>query len=170
MTELSTNRIQVLNIVEGTTVDGPGFRTTIYCAGCSHHCPGCHNPQTWDGNQGTSYTIDELMAIIKRADMNVTFSGGDPMYCPEGFTELAKRIHSETDKNIWCYTGYTFEELENDPRRKSLLENVDVMVDGRFKQDERDLSLLFKGSRNQRLIDVRQSILAHHAVEYNPAF
>lgn len=162
--------IQVISIMEGTTVDGPGLRTTIYCAGCSHHCPGCHNPQTWNGDQGTTYTVDQLMDIIVKADMNVTFSGGDPMFRPAGFAALARRIHQETDKTIWCYTGYTFEQIMEDNARRELLENVDVVVDGRFRQAERDLSLLFKGSRNQRLIDVRRSIMQQRAVLYNPEF
>lgn len=102
--------------------------------------------------------------------MNVTFSGGDPMFRPEGFAELAKRIHAETNFTIWCYTGYTYEELQNDPRRKSLMDNIDVMVDGRFKQEEKDLSLIFKGSRNQRLIDMNQTRKANRVIEYNTNF
>lgn len=170
MTESYTNSIQVIDIVQGTTVDGPGFRTAIYCAGCAHQCPGCHNPHTWDVKQGTPRTIDELMSIIVEADMNVTFSGGDPMFRPQGFIELAKRIHAETDKNIWCYTGYTFEQIMRDPLRRQLLEQVDVLVDGRFQQSECDISLLFRGSRNQRLIDTRRSLIAQQAELYDPVF
>ena len=158
------NKIQVVDIVEGTSVDGPGLRTTIYCAGCVHRCPGCHNPQTWDCKQGQSYSVDRLMGLIKEADLDVTFSGGDPMFAPEGFAELADRIHDETDKNIWCYTGYTFEEILQDRRRRVLLERVDVLVDGKFEADRRQLGLRFRGSDNQRIIDVHRSLKENRAV------
>ena len=145
-------------------VDGPGFRTAIYCAGCRHACPGCHNPQSWDFSGGHAMTTDDIMRIIE-ADpyANVTFTGGDPMYQPEGFAELARAIRQRTQKTIWCYTGFTFETLVDNPRQRQLLELIDVLVDGPFIKAQRDEELLFRGSKNQRLIDVRQS-LAHHKV------
>lgn len=151
--------ISVLSIIEDTMVDGPGFRTSIYCAGCRHQCPGCHNPQSWDFSGGHSMTTQEIMDIIV-ADpyANVTFSGGDPMYQPEGFAELAEAIHKQTSKTIWCYTGFTFEHLLSNPRQRALLEQLDVLVDGPFIKSERDETLRFRGSRNQRIIDVRQSL------------
>lgn len=164
------SNIQVVDIVEGTSVDGPGLRTTIYCAGCVHRCPGCHNPQTWDCKKGDAYSVDRLMGVIKEADLDVTFSGGDPMYNPEGFAELADRIHNETDKNIWCYTGYTFEEILQDRRRRVLLERVDVLVDGKFEQEKRDIGLRFRGSENQRIIDVRRSLKEQQTVLYKDEF
>ena len=140
-------------------VDGPGFRTSIYCAGCQHQCPGCHNPQSWDFEGGHAMTTEEMMRVIE-ADpyANVTFSGGDPMYQPEGFAELARAIRKRTKKTIWCYTGFTFENLMKNPRQRALVEQIDVLVDGPFIKSERDETLRFRGSRNQRLIDVRQSI------------
>ena len=102
MTESSTNNIRVLDIKYGTSVDGNGLRTSIYCAGCQNHCPGCHNPQSWDENGGEPIKIDELFKHIVDADMNVTFTGGDPMLHPEGFIELAQMIKNNTNKNIWC--------------------------------------------------------------------
>lgn len=151
--------ISVLSIIEDTMVDGPGFRTSIYCAGCRHQCAGCHNPQSWDFEGGHTMTTDEIMSVIE-ADpyANVTFSGGDPMYQPEGFTELAKAIKSRTDKDIWCYTGFTYEALVSNPRQKALLEKIDVLVDGPFVKSQRDETLHFRGSRNQRLIDVPASL------------
>ena len=148
-------------------VDGPGFRTSIYCAGCRHKCPGCHNPQSWDFEGGHAMTTDEIMRIIE-ADpyANVTFSGGDPMYQPEGFAELASAIKQRTKKTIWCYTGFTFESLMSNPRQRALLEKIDVLVDGPFIRDKRDESLCFRGSSNQRLIDVPASLLAQKAVQY----
>lgn len=158
MTGLYTNSIQVLDIKYGTSVDGTGLRTSIYCAGCHNCCPGCHNPQSWDENNGTAISAEELFKKIVEADMNVTFTGGDPMLHPEGFVKLAKMIRQKTDKTIWCYTGYKFEELLLHPSRKELAELCDVIVDGRYIEAERDLSLHFRGSRNQRIIDVKRSL------------
>ena len=151
--------LQILNIIEDTMVDGPGFRTSIYCAGCRHGCEGCHNPQSWDFEGGHPMTTDDIMRIIE-ADpyANVTFSGGDPMYQPEGFAELARAIRKRTRKDIWCYTGFTFEALLHMPRQRQLLDLVDVLVDGPFLKAQRDEALIFRGSRNQRIIDVQASI------------
>ena len=150
--------IRVLDIAYETMADGPGLRTSIYCAGCAHHCPGCHNPQSWDENGGDAITVDELYNRIVEADMNVTFTGGDPMLHPEGFIALASLIKRNTGKTIWCYTGYRFEELLSHPTRRQLVELCDVIVDGRYIEAERDLSLHFRGSRNQRIIDVKASL------------
>ena len=158
MTASSTNNIRILSIKYGTSVDGIGLRTSLYCAGCENHCPGCHNPQSWDENGGEAISVDELYQRIVEADMNVTFTGGDPMYHPEGFIALASLIKRHTDKTIWCYTGYRFEELLSHPLRRQLVELCDVIVDGRYIEAERDLSLHFRGSRNQRIIDVQQSL------------
>lgn len=159
MTESSTNNIRILDIKYGTSVDGIGLRTSIYCAGCQNHCPGCHNPQSWDENGGEPVSIDVLFKNIVDADMNVTFTGGDPMLHPEGFIELAQMIKNNTNKNIWCYTGYKFEDLIQHPTRRKLVELCDVIVDGPYVESERDLSLHFRGSRNQRVIDVQKSLL-----------
>lgn len=158
MTESSTNNIRVLDIKYGTSVDGIGLRTSIYCAGCQNHCLGCHNPQSWDENGGEPISVEVLFKNIVDADMNVTFTGGDPMLHPEGFIELAQMIKSDTDKNIWCYTGYKFEDLIQHPIRRKLVELCDVIVDGPYIESERDLSLHFRGSRNQRVIDVQKSL------------
>ena len=143
MTESSTNNIRVLDIKYGTSVDGIGLRTSIYCAGCQNHCLGCHNPQSWDENGGEPIKIEELFKHIVDADMNVTFTGGDPMLHPEGFIELAQMIKDNTNKNIWCYTGYKFEDLIQHPTRRKLVELCDVIVDGRFVESEsRQIKLL----------------------------
>ncbi len=133
--------------------DGPGFRTAIYCAGCSHACPGCHNPQSWDFNAGEWMTVDELLEIIKADEMsNVTFSGGDPFYQAPAFTELARRIKQETNKTIWCWTGFTIEEIQKSEQMSQMLQWLDVLVDGPFILALRDTDLLFRGSSNQRII------------------
>ena len=147
------DRIRVLKIVEQTMADGPGFRTAIYCAGCLHHCKGCHNPQSWAMAGGEWMEIDDIMKVIKADSMsNVTFSGGDPFYQVEGFTALAKRIKQETKKTIWCWTGFTIEEIRADERLAQLLPWIDVLVDGPFILEQRDTQLLFRGSPNQRII------------------
>ena len=158
MTESSTNNIRILAIKYGTSVDGIGLRTSLYCAGCENQCPGCHNPQSWDESGGEAISVEELFKRIVDADMNVTFTGGDPMLHPEGFIALARMIKEHTDKTIWCYTGYRFEDLLRHPQRKALLELCDVLVDSPFLLAERDLSLPFRGSRNQRIIHVQSSL------------
>ena len=158
MTEWSTISIHLLDIRYGTSVDGIGLRTSLYCAGCEHHCVGCHNPQSWDEHGGEAVAIETLFHLIIEADMNVTFTGGDPMLHPEGFTQLARLIKSKTDKSIWCYTGYRFEQLLVHPTQRALVELCDVIVDGPYIESQRDLSLPFRGSRNQRLIDVAPSL------------
>ena len=152
--------ISILDIVEDTMVDGPGFRTTVYCAGCPNRCPGCHNPQSWDIANGHEVDIEEILGIILADPFaDVTFSGGDPMFQPVGFTALAKAIKERSGKNIWCYTGYLFEDLLNDPLQKELLEHIDVLVDGRYVEVLRDMNLRFRGSSNQRVIDVQASLV-----------
>lgn len=153
--ELSTP-LRVIDIVTGTTVDGPGFRTSIYFAGCTHHCPGCHNPSTWSPDAGEDITIGEIMAKIVREGWNVTFSGGDPMM-QAGPLRLLARAIKELGLTIWCYTGYSYESLDDHSEMRELLDYIDVLVDGPFIESQRDTSLLFRGSANQRLIDVNRS-------------
>lgn len=145
--------IRVLDILHQTMADGPGFRTAIYCAGCLHHCKGCHNPQSWDMAGGKPMSVDELLEIIKADSMSdVTFSGGDPFYQVDAFTELARRIKEETNKTIWCWTGFTYEEIMADAHLAQMLPYLDVLVDGPFILEQRDTTLLFRGSPNQRII------------------
>jgi len=160
-------KISILRIIEDTIVDGPGLRTSVYCAGCVNHCIGCHNEQSWNIKKGTMIDTDEIFDEIVGNDFNnVTFSGGDPMYQAKAFAELACRIKNETNKNIWCYTGYTFEQVMQDENKRELLKYVDVLVDGKFDITQKDETLLFRGSRNQRLIDVKSSLEQNKVVEY----
>lgn len=168
MTEWSTNKIRIHDIMRGTSADGPGLRTSIYCAGCFHHCQGCHNPQTWDPLSGYEITLGELYQIIIDEELNVTLTGGDPMYNPENFALLARKIKETTDLNIWCYTGFTFEELIKSPSRMALVALCDVIVDGPFILEQKKSSLLFRGSCNQRLIDVRRTLSAGRIILYTP--
>lgn len=158
--------IQLMRIVVDTTVDGPGWRTSIYCAGCHHACHGCHNPETWSFTAGKSRSVDDIIEELKTTEGNITFSGGDPMYQAEAFTELARRIREELHRTIWCYTGFRYEEVVADPEMSKMLPYLEVLVDGPFVMAERNINLLFRGSNNQRLIDVQKSLSAGQVVEY----
>lgn len=160
MTESYTNKLRIIDIVDGTIVDGPGLRTSIYFAGCAHKCPGCHNPESWDFEAGFLMEVEEIIDHVVENDFNVTLSGGDPLYQMPQLTELCKRLKG-LGKNIWCYTGFTFEEVSNSAALSPILEYIDVMVDGPFIEAKRDISLRFKGSSNQRLINVKESTSAN---------
>ncbi|MBQ8047727.1 MAG: anaerobic ribonucleoside-triphosphate reductase activating protein [Prevotella sp.] len=160
--------ISILDIVEDTMVDGPGFRTTIYCAGCPNHCEGCHNPQSWDIANGHEMSTEDIMSVVMGDPYaDVTFSGGDPMFQAEGFAELAREIRRQSEKTIWCYTGFLFENLLKNPPQRALLELIDVLVDGPYVARLRDEELLFRGSSNQRLIDVKSSLASGETVLYD---
>ncbi len=147
------DKICIMEVIEETMADGPGLRTSIYCAGCSHRCPGCHNPQSWNMKNGHWVTVDDLLDVIKADEFsNVSFSGGDPFYQVEAFTELARRIKAETSKTIWCWTGFTYEEILANAQMKQMLQYLDVLVDGPFIESQRDTQLHFRGSANQRII------------------
>lgn len=148
---MHNDTLRVIDIIEGTSVDGPGLRTSIYFAGCEHHCPACHNPQTWDFNAGSDMPIDELIEIVTEADFNVTFTGGDPVYQARQLTKLAKRI-TDSGKTIWLYTGFTIEQLARMAEARELLQYVEAVVDGPFVESLRDTDLAFRGSSNQRII------------------
>ncbi|MBP3739149.1 MAG: anaerobic ribonucleoside-triphosphate reductase activating protein [Muribaculaceae bacterium] len=157
--------INILRIVEGTSVDGPGLRTSIYMAGCPHHCEGCHNPQSWGFEAGTPTTIDNLMHVIANNEAPVTLTGGDPLAHPVEVLKLVRRIKAELGYNIWCYTGYTWEQITHHPQLTEVVRHVDVVVDSPFVLALRDTSLRFRGSSNQRVIDVNASLSAGHAIE-----
>ena len=147
-------KLRVLKIVDGTIVDGPGLRTSIYFAGCSHHCEGCHNPQSWDAAGGTPMSVSEIMAVIDDNEMDVTFTGGDPLMQIEALLPLAQTV-KEHGYNLWVYTGYTIEEIQASESLRRVLDYADTVVDGQFVQGLRDISLRFRGSSNQRIIDVK---------------
>lgn len=163
---MSALTIQLMRIVVDTTVDGPGWRSSVYCAGCRHACLGCHNPETWDFKAGHAATIDEIMEELRETEGDITFSGGDPMYQPEAFTELARRIREELHRKIWCYTGFRYEQVVADEQMSRMLPYLEVLVDGPFVEAKKDDTLMFRGSSNQRLVDVQQSLERGEVVEF----
>lgn len=151
--------IQVIDILPGTTVDGPGLRTSIYVAGCRHKCLGCHNPQSWDFRAGQPMTVDVIMARVVEEDFNVTLSGGDPLWQVGKILPLARAI-KEKGYTLWLYTGFVWEEILASPELSKILQWVDVVVEGRFIESKRDISLRFRGSSNQRIINVPATLAA----------
>jgi len=154
---MQNDKIAILDIIEQTMADGPGLRISIYCAGCPHHCKGCHNPNSWDIGNGRIVSVDEIMKVILADEFsNVTFTGGDPLFQVEAFTSLAKRIKTETKKTIWCWTGYLYEDILEDRRLSMILPYIDVLVDGPFIESQKDTTLYFRGSSNQRVIYLKE--------------
>lgn len=149
-------QIRIADILFETMTDGPGFRTSIYSQGCAHQCPFCHNPQTWDFEKGKVYDVEEVFDIILSDPFSdVTFTGGDPLYQVEAFTQLAKLIKNKTNKTIWCYTGYTYQEIKENPKMSLILPFLDVLVDGPYINKLRNTDLKFRGSENQRIIHLK---------------
>lgn len=157
--------IRVAGLVNDSVVDGPGFRFAVFVQGCPHHCPGCHNPETWTFDGGTWMSADEIMAKIRKNPLlrGVTFSGGEPMSQAQALIPLAKLVR-EAGLELASYTGYRFEELADVPGASELLTYLDTLIDSPFVLAERDLTLKFKGSRNQRILDVPASLREGRAV------
>lgn len=154
-------------ITTDSVVDGKGLRTVIWCQGCIHNCQGCHNPDTQDLNGGFEQEIDELVQAILNVQLQsgVTFSGGEPMLQPVACTAAARQLKAK-GVNIWCYTGFIFEELLNRPDCRTFLQYIDVLIDGKFELALKSYDLLFKGSANQRIIDVPESLKQQKTVLY----
>lgn len=152
--------LNIASYSKESIVDGDGLRFTLFVQGCPHHCVGCHNPSTWEFNQGkrVSYkTIFNMMIDNPLLD-GITLSGGEPFMQAEDLTLLAKLVHSH-NMNVWCYTGFTYEFLleRGTVEQKRLLEEIDILVDGRFELEKRDISLMFRGSANQRVINLDET-------------
>lgn len=163
-------RLAVSTIQRDSIVDGEGIRSVIWTQGCAHNCKGCHNPKTHSFCKGVLVDVEEIKKKISMLEGQdgITFSGGDPMEQPAACADIAQYCH-ELGMNVWCYTGYTFEELLKKskfmPDIINFLQNIDVLVDGKFILEEKSYDAVFRGSKNQRLIDVPKSLKNGFVVE-----
>ncbi len=160
--------MRIANTVGDSIVDGPGLRYVVFVQGCPHHCPGCHNPHTHDPAGGREVDPVSLFPAFDDPLLDgLTLSGGEPLEQPESCAVLAREA-KRRNLSVWVYTGYTFEYLLNeaDPARMALLESADVLVDGPFLLAERSLDVPWRGSRNQRLLDLPRSLAAGKAVPW----
>ena len=156
------NSIRLAGMINDSIVDGPGLRFVIFTQGCPHHCKGCHNPESWEFNGGNEYLIEEIIKKIKRNPLlsGITLSGGEPLSQPEQCAIIAKEAKN-LNLNVLLFSGYTYEEIVKlsliDEKINELIENTDILIDGKFENEKKDLSLRFRGSSNQRIIDVKAS-------------
>ncbi len=160
---MSDTLLRIADTIQDSIVDGPGFRFVVFTQGCLRHCPECHNPHTWDPAGGKEVTVDSLYKTLSSNPLTdgLTLSGGEPYLQAAACAELAHRAKAG-GFNVWCYSGYTFEEIletsKTDPGFKALIEATDVLIDGMFLIEEKSLTLKWRGSQNQRVIDVRKSL------------
>lgn len=163
------SKIRLAGVVKESIVDGPGIRFVIFSQGCPHRCKGCHNPHTFDVNGGYDSDTEDILNEIKKNPLvsGVTFSGGEPFLQAKSFSELAKKARS-VGLNVMSYTGYLFEDIINNwaqkPEWKEFIENIDILVDGPFDINKKNLLLKFRGSENQRIINVKESLKIGQAV------
>ena len=163
--------IRIAGIENDSIVDGPGFRLAVFTQGCPHHCPGCHNPETHPFDGGKEVDTDKIVRMMEDNPLldGITLSGGDPFCQSKACAELSKAAKG-MGLNVWAYSGWTFEELfkmsEMNGDIIEFLKNTDVLIDGPFVLAERTLELRFRGSKNQRQIDVKKSLAEGKAVEW----
>lgn len=167
--------LRIAGITRESVVDGPGLRTVIFTQGCPHHCPGCHNPETHDPNGGRIMDVTEILAIVETAKLirGVTFSGGEPFMQPGPLSYLAEMV-KERGLNVVTYTGYVFEQLQEmgkkDAAVMDLLLYTDILIDGPYRKEQRDLRLAFRGSKNQRIIDLPKTFAKGNIVFWEDPF
>ena len=167
--------IKVADVANGT-----GVRVSLFVSGCNHHCKGCFNPEAWNFNYGKEFTDEETEKILQELDhpyvSGLSILGGEPLEYvnQKGLLPLLKKVKEKfPEKNIWCYTGYTFDNdvlgnmFDNWEQTEELVSYIDVMVDGKFEEDKKDLNLKFRGSSNQRVIDVQKSLKVHKVIPYD---
>ena len=156
--------MRIAGVIRDSLVNGEGVRDVIFTQGCAHHCPNCHNPDTWKPNGGILVSADEVWELLKDSPNNVTFSGGDPIYQYLSLLEVLMRIKINSNKNVWLYTGYTYEELPRVMWETLYLYGVSVVIDGKFEEQLKDSTLLYRGSSNQRIIDLGKTLSENQVV------
>lgn len=162
-------RLRLSGVTPQSIVDGPGLRLVVFAQGCPHGCPGCHNPGTHAFDGGREWAVRDILDMLDRNPLlsGVTLSGGEPFSQAHALAALAEQVHAR-GKDVWCYSGYVFEELAGMALRNAgvrrLCSRIDVLVDGRFEEERRSLSLRFRGSSNQRILDMGESIRQNRAV------
>ena len=161
--------MRIAGISAESFIDGPGLRYVIFTQGCPHRCKGCQNPETWEYDGGEQMTVNEINRIIKHTDKNkyrgITFSGGEPFLYVAELCQIAETARS-MNWDIVTYTGYEYEELISDNDKSPLLYTTDILIDGKFIEELKDISLTYKGSKNQRIIDVKKSISTNSIVPF----
>ena len=162
--------VKIAGAKKHSSVNGPGVRYVLFVQGCSHHCPGCQNPETHDISEGVEMEVEEVVSDIlaTRYLDGLTLSGGDPLFQPEASFEIAKRV-KESGLDIWMYTGWTFEQIMDGKagqKAKEVLSFIDVLVDGPYVEALRSEDVIWRGSTNQHLVDVKKSLEHGHRVEY----
>ncbi|EGO63216.1 anaerobic ribonucleoside-triphosphate reductase activating protein [Acetonema longum] len=168
--------LQIAGVTKESVVDGPGLRFVIFTQGCPHRCPGCHNPETHDPRGGKRVDVTSVLQMIEQTKLlrGITFSGGEPFMQPKPLYSIAREVKSNRLKlDVVTYTGYKFEELLTMARSSEdvqlLLTATDILIDGPFQRGERNLSLAFRGSNNQRLINVSRSLAEKEIVLWDEA-
>ena len=156
--------MRIAGIVRDSIVDGPGIRDVIFMQGCSHHCKGCHNTQTWNPNGGEERLSGSILRELSDSQNDITISGGEPLAQWKPLLRLLHHIRYRTDKRVWLYTGHTVDLSQQ--CYHVLARYVDVIVDGKFVEELKDPDLLFRGSSNQRLVDIKKSVKAKKIIEW----
>lgn len=157
--------MRVAGIVRDSIVDGIGIRDTIFLQGCPHKCEGCHNPQTWAIYGGTEMTVSALADEMAKSSNDITISGGEPLLQYDELLEFMELVNTTQNKRFWLYTGFTYDEIKQS-MWKALSEYVDVVIDGEFDKGCSDKKLLFRGSSNQRIIDLNKSLEQYKVVQW----
>lgn len=167
---MTEQKLRIASVVDDSIVDGPGYRYVIFTQGCKHNCPGCQNPQSHSFSAGNFVSYDEIYEDLKRFKYikAVTFSGGEPLEQPEAIAEFVTKL-KEKGYHIVIFSGYTFEQILKDEKKRKAIEKADLLIDGRYEQGLRSLNLNYRGSSNQRIIDVQESLKSGELVlsKYN---
>lgn len=160
-------KIRIASLLYDSIVDGPGLRNVLFVQGCSHRCPGCHNPSSWDPLAAPEVDTSEVIELLlKHPNRKLTLSGGEPFEQAESLVEIVK-VLKQHNFDIWSYSGYTLEYLQKgSPAQQELLSYLDVLVDGPFILAKRNLNTLYRGSTNQRLIDMKETRKQNQVVFY----